>query len=129
MQPVLTQVPPKNLRSMIPTFIPASTRRAASAGPACPPPMTIASNSCIFRPPGLPEGIVHDNDRVKSPTTPRQRSDSRHRQQQEGHGAFKFRCRFEGARKIGWRVPRSMAPRPTEATFPFQILYVVGIPI
>jgi hypothetical protein len=26
--------------------------------------MTIASNFCIFRPPRLPDGIVHDNDRV-----------------------------------------------------------------
>jgi putative tryptophan/tyrosine transport system substrate-binding protein len=42
-QPVLTQVPPKNFRSMTATFWPAATRRRASAGPDCPVPMTIAS--------------------------------------------------------------------------------------
>ena len=42
-QPVLMQVPPKSLRSMIATFQPAATSRRARAGPACPVPMTIAS--------------------------------------------------------------------------------------
>ncbi len=43
MQPVLTQVPPMAPRSTIATFMPAAERRAASAGPACPVPMMIAS--------------------------------------------------------------------------------------
>src|SRR5262249_16829652 len=43
MQPVLTQVPPKSLRSMMATFIPALANRCASGGPACPVPMIIAS--------------------------------------------------------------------------------------
>ena len=33
MQPVLTQVPPNNLRSMIATFMPAAARRDARKGP------------------------------------------------------------------------------------------------
>jgi hypothetical protein len=40
--PVLTQVPPKSLRSMIATCQPAPTNRRAKAGPACPVPMMIA---------------------------------------------------------------------------------------
>ena len=43
MQPTLTQVPPSSLRSMIAVFRPSAPRRAASAGPACPAPMTMAS--------------------------------------------------------------------------------------
>ena len=43
MHPLLTQVPPKRLRSMIATFIPAPASRTASGGPACPVPMMIAS--------------------------------------------------------------------------------------
>ncbi len=43
MQPVLTQVPPNNLRSMMATFFPAPASRTASDGPACPVPMMIAS--------------------------------------------------------------------------------------
>ena len=35
------------LRSTMATFMPAPERRAASAGPACPVPITIASN-CLF---------------------------------------------------------------------------------
>src|SRR5450432_1836375 len=41
--PVLTQVPPKSLRSITATFDPAFARRAARGGPACPVPITIAS--------------------------------------------------------------------------------------
>src|ERR1700732_109878 len=48
MQPVFTQVPPNNFRSMTATFMPVSTKRAASDGPACPVPMMMASNFCIF---------------------------------------------------------------------------------
>jgi hypothetical protein len=43
MQPVLTQVPPKTLRSMTATFMPAPARRESHVGPAWPVPMTIAS--------------------------------------------------------------------------------------
>lgn len=43
MQPVLTQVPPNRLRSMIATFIPVPASRTASDGPACPVPIMIAS--------------------------------------------------------------------------------------
>src|SRR5262249_24124087 len=48
MQPVLTQVPPKNFRSITPTVRPESTRRCASAGPAWPVPMMMASKFCIW---------------------------------------------------------------------------------
>jgi hypothetical protein len=40
--PVLTQVPPKNLRSITATFWPAATRRRASDGPDCPVPTIMA---------------------------------------------------------------------------------------
>src|SRR6478672_5077168 len=43
MQPVLTQVPPNRLRSIIATLNPAPASRTASGGPACPVPITIAS--------------------------------------------------------------------------------------
>src|SRR5438067_9462163 len=43
MQPLLTQVPPNRLRSIIATFIPVSASRAARDGPAWPVPITIAS--------------------------------------------------------------------------------------
>ena len=43
MQPVLTQVPPKRLRSMIATRLPAAANRWASAGPDWPVPMMMAS--------------------------------------------------------------------------------------
>ena len=43
MQPVLTQVPPKNLRSIRASFWSAAVRRPASGGPAWPAPMMIAS--------------------------------------------------------------------------------------
>jgi hypothetical protein len=46
-QPVLTQVPPKNFRSMTATFQSAATSRRAKAGPACPVPMMIASYPAI----------------------------------------------------------------------------------
>ena len=49
MQPLLTQVPPKRLRSMIATFIPAAANRTASGGPACPVPMMIASYMIAIR--------------------------------------------------------------------------------
>src|ERR1700720_3827430 len=41
--PVLTHVPPNSLRSTIATFIPASLKRPARDGPACPVPTMIAS--------------------------------------------------------------------------------------
>src|SRR5271169_4476400 len=41
--PVFTHVPPNSLRSTIATFIPASLKRPASDGPACPVPTMIAS--------------------------------------------------------------------------------------
>jgi alkylation response protein AidB-like acyl-CoA dehydrogenase len=43
MQPVLTQVPPKSLRSTSATVMPAAVRRPASGGPAWPAPMMMAS--------------------------------------------------------------------------------------
>jgi hypothetical protein len=43
MQPLLTQVPPNRLRSIIATFIPEFANRTASEGPACPVPIMIAS--------------------------------------------------------------------------------------
>src|SRR5437667_10586759 len=51
MQPVLTQVPPKNLRSMTATFIPAPASLPARDGPACPVPMMIASCLRMAPPP------------------------------------------------------------------------------
>src|ERR1700719_5359004 len=42
-QPVFTHVPPNSLRSTIATFIPASLKRPARDGPACPVPTMIAS--------------------------------------------------------------------------------------
>src|SRR6266498_3501623 len=54
MQPVLTQVPPKYLRSMTATFIPAPASLPASDGPACPVPMMIAS--CLRMTPA-PSGV------------------------------------------------------------------------
>jgi hypothetical protein len=42
-QPSFTQVPPNFARSITATFMPAPERRAASAGPAWPVPMTRAS--------------------------------------------------------------------------------------
>ncbi len=44
MQPVLTQVPPKRPRSITATLLPERARRLATKGPACPVPMTMASN-------------------------------------------------------------------------------------
>src|SRR5712671_6414150 len=43
MQPTLTQVPPTSLRSISAALIPSLSRRAHSAGAACPVPMTMAS--------------------------------------------------------------------------------------
>jgi hypothetical protein len=43
MHPVFTHVPPNRCRSMIATDICAALSRFASAGPACPVPMMIAS--------------------------------------------------------------------------------------
>ena len=55
MQPTLTHVPPNSLRSMIAVLSPAPVRRAASAGPDCPVPMTMASNVvAITVPPSTP---------------------------------------------------------------------------
>ena len=50
MQPVLTQVPPKDARSRMATFIPDAESRAARAGPAWPVPMTIASYVLLIAP-------------------------------------------------------------------------------
>ncbi|MNL68438.1 hypothetical protein D3C87_1931570 [compost metagenome] len=47
MQPALTQVPPRNLRSISATFMPFSAMRAARNGPAWPAPMKIASKVFI----------------------------------------------------------------------------------
>src|SRR5262249_44286356 len=47
--PLLTQVPPTSLRSMIAVLRPALPSRTASDGPAWPVPMTIASNSRVMR--------------------------------------------------------------------------------
>ena len=43
MQPVFTQVPPKSLRSISATDIPAAVSRPAKGGPAWPAPMMRAS--------------------------------------------------------------------------------------
>src|SRR5512138_731451 len=43
MQPVLTQVPPRSLRSTSAVFSPSLSSRAHKAGPAWPAPITIAS--------------------------------------------------------------------------------------
>src|SRR5881398_2336446 len=43
MQPLLTQVPPNRLRSIITTFIPVPASRTARGAPAWPVPITIAS--------------------------------------------------------------------------------------
>src|SRR5438105_1213938 len=75
MQPLLTQVPPMSLRSMIAVLRLALASRTASEGPACPAPMTMASKrsvmcecavarqpscvgapSCLLRRRGAPDG-------------------------------------------------------------------------
>src|SRR6476620_8244058 len=43
MQPTLTHVPPRSLRSTIAVLRPDCARRTAREGPACPAPITIAS--------------------------------------------------------------------------------------
>src|ERR1700716_3694635 len=43
MQPTFTQVPPRSLRSISAVLMPSLSRRAQSAGAACPVPMTMAS--------------------------------------------------------------------------------------
>src|SRR5437763_4897349 len=60
MQPLLTQVPPNRLRSIIATFIPVSASRTARDGPAWPVPITIASYlAAIGIPPlGLQSSII-----------------------------------------------------------------------
>src|SRR5436305_1274411 len=60
MQPVLTQVPPNSLRSITATCIPAPAVRAASDGPACPVPITIASKA-------LPTSFTHGFQRTSKP--------------------------------------------------------------
>jgi hypothetical protein len=45
MQPVFTQVPPNSFRSITAIFMPASTKRPASDGPACPVPMMILTST------------------------------------------------------------------------------------
>ena len=54
MHPVLTHVPPKCFRSTTATFMPAVDKRAASAGPAWPVPITIASNRTVIVSPMRP---------------------------------------------------------------------------
>src|SRR5712671_3388474 len=49
MQPTFTQVPPSSLRSMSAVFSPSLSRRAHSAGPAWPVPMTIVSKRSGMR--------------------------------------------------------------------------------
>ena len=51
MQPLLTQVPPISLRSMIAVLRPAVANRTASEGPACPAPITMASKRSVMFPP------------------------------------------------------------------------------
>src|SRR5712692_834197 len=48
MHPVLTHVPPNNLRSIMTTFLPAPARRPAKNGPACPVPIMIASYAFVI---------------------------------------------------------------------------------
>src|SRR5256885_10092918 len=47
MQPLLTQVPPRSLRSMSAVFSPSLSRRAHNAGPAWPAPITMASKRSV----------------------------------------------------------------------------------
>src|SRR3984893_8140384 len=49
MQPTLTQVPPRSLRSISAVLIPSLSRRAQSAGAACPVPITMASKRSDMR--------------------------------------------------------------------------------
>src|SRR5207237_2257222 len=53
MQPLLTQVPPNHLRSIIATFLPVSASRTARDGPAWPVPITIASYLVVIGIPAL----------------------------------------------------------------------------
>src|SRR3546814_9341697 len=59
MQPKLTQVPPRNLRSTSATDMPAAVSRPASGGPACPPPTMIASKLRMSAPSGIAAAPVH----------------------------------------------------------------------
>src|SRR5207302_9650543 len=60
MQPLLTQVPPTRLRSIIATFIPVPASRTARDGPAWPVPITIASHLAAIGipPPGLGSAAI-----------------------------------------------------------------------
>src|SRR5262249_39508808 len=60
-QPLLTQVPPTSLRSMIAVLRPALPSRTASAGPAWPVPMTIASNARVMRLPPFADERMHES--------------------------------------------------------------------
>src|SRR5579859_18864 len=55
MHPVLTQVPPKYLRSTRQTDLPAPVRRPAREGPAWPAPTMMASKRCMA---GLSFGLA-----------------------------------------------------------------------
>src|SRR5262249_39620704 len=71
MQPLLTQVPPTSLRSMIAVLRPALPRRTASAGPAWPVPMTIASNSRVMRLSSFADKRTHQSTAVAQARTGR----------------------------------------------------------
>src|SRR5262245_32499059 len=62
MQPVLTQVPPNCLRSIIATFIPVSASRTARGGPAWPVPIMIASYLVAI---GIPPLVYKLEVRIK----------------------------------------------------------------
>ena len=47
-QPVFTHVPPRTLRSMRATFLPAAASRTARNGPAWPEPMMIESKLVVM---------------------------------------------------------------------------------
>src|SRR5262249_34545087 len=66
MQPLLTQVPPKRLRSTTATFLPAPASRAARKGPACPVPITMSSNLTPMFCPRVDHGL----DRASTASLP-----------------------------------------------------------
>src|SRR5438105_12489977 len=66
MQPLLTQVPPNRLRSIIATFIPVSASRTARDGPAWPVPITIASHLVAI---GIPPLGLRSSTIFRVPTS------------------------------------------------------------
>src|SRR5256885_576023 len=67
MQPLLTQVPPRSLRSTTAVFRPSLSRRAHSAGPAWPVPITIASKRSAMLPPEVELGEQPPDERADAP--------------------------------------------------------------